>query len=58
MPGKIAARCRAASAQEPRELVIEYRLPAVEVVPTVRDFRYVKNRGEIDELARPVKEVK
>jgi restriction system protein len=44
--------------QEPRELVIEYRLPAVEVVPTVRDFRYVKTRGEIDELARPAKEVK
>lgn len=44
--------------QEPRELVIEYRLPAVEVIPAARDFRYVKARGEIDELARPVKEVK
>ncbi len=44
--------------QEPRELVVEYRLPAVEVVPTARDFRYVKTRGEIDELARPAKEVK
>jgi restriction system protein len=44
--------------QEPRELVIEYRLPAVGVVPTARDFRYVKTRGEIDELARPAKEVK
>jgi hypothetical protein len=44
--------------QEPRELVIEYRLPGVEVIPAARDFRYVKTRGEIDELARPVKEVK
>ena len=44
--------------QEPRELVIEYRLPPVEVIPTVRDFRYVKTRGEIDELPRPVKEIK
>lgn len=44
--------------QEPRELVIEYRLPPVEVIPAARDFRYVKTRSEIDELARPVKEIK
>jgi restriction system protein len=44
--------------QEPRELVVEYRLPAVEVIPPRRDFRYVKTRSEIDELARPVKEIK
>jgi restriction system protein len=44
--------------QEPRELVIEYRLPPVEVVPAARDFRYVKTRGEIEELARPVKEIR
>jgi restriction system protein len=43
---------------EPRELVIEYRLPPVDVVPKARDFRYVKTRGEIDEMARPVKEIK
>jgi restriction system protein len=44
--------------QEPRELVIEYRLPPADVVPQARDFRYVKTRAEIDELPRPVKEVK
>jgi restriction system protein len=44
--------------QEPRELVVEYRLPAVEVIPTARDFKYVKTRSEIDELARPLKETK
>ena len=44
--------------QEPRELVIEYRLPPVEVIPTARDFRYVKTRRQIDELARSVKETK
>jgi restriction system protein len=43
---------------EPRELVIEYRLPPVEVIPTARDFRYVRTRSEIDELPRPVKEIK
>ncbi len=44
--------------QEPRELVIEYRLPPVDVIPGMRDFRYVKTRSEIDELARPVREIK
>ena len=44
--------------QEPRELVIEYQLPPVTVIPTARDFRYVKTRREIDELTRPVKEIK
>jgi restriction system protein len=44
--------------QEPRELVVEYQLPPVEVIPTERGFRYVKARREIDELARPPKEIK
>jgi restriction system protein len=43
---------------EPRELVIEYRLPGREVVPGLRDFRYVKARGEITETARPARDVK
>jgi restriction system protein len=44
--------------QEPRELVVEYQLPPVEVIPAERDFRYVKSRGEIDELPRPAREIK
>jgi restriction system protein len=44
--------------QEPRELVIEYQLPPVDVIPTARDFKYVKTRKEIDELPRPAKEIK
>jgi len=43
---------------EPRELVVEYRLPPAEVIPAMRDFRYVKTRRQIDELPRPVKEIK
>ncbi len=43
---------------DPRELVIEYRLPPARVIPAVRDYRYVKARGEIDELPRPLKDVK
>ncbi len=44
--------------QEPRELVVEYQLPPVEVIPAERDFRYVKARHQIDELPRPPKEIK
>jgi len=43
---------------EPRELVVEYRLPPGQVVPPERDFRYVKARREIDKLPRPAKEIK
>jgi restriction system protein len=42
----------------PRELVIEYRLPPATVIPAARDYRYVKARAEIDELPRPLKDVK
>ena len=57
-PGGFPHEYQVAYRQEPRELVVEYRLPGVDVIPTARDFRYVKTRGEIDELARPVKEIK
>jgi len=57
-PGGFPHEYRVAYRQEPRELVIEYRLPPVDVIPTARDFRYVKTRKEIDELPRPVKEIK
>ncbi len=43
---------------EPRELVVEYRLPPSEVIPPERDFQYVKTRREIDQLPRPSREVK
>jgi restriction system protein len=43
---------------EPSELVIQYRLPAGDVVPQIRDFRYIKTRGEIDEITRSAREVK
>lgn len=43
---------------DPRELVVEYRLPPATVIPVIRDYRYVKARGEIDELPRPLKDIK
>ena len=58
IPAGFPHQYQVAYRQEPRELVVEYRLPPVEVIPPERDFRYVKARREIDELPRPAKEIK
>mgnify|MGYP003798733837 CR=1 FL=1 len=34
---------------EPKELIIEYELPKKDVIPTVVEYRYIKNRDEIVE---------
>jgi restriction system protein len=57
-PADFPCEYQLAYRHEPRELVIEYRLPPADVIPRARDFRYVKTRAQIDELARPVKEIK
>ncbi|MEW2381455.1 restriction endonuclease [Micromonospora sp. NPDC047707] len=49
---------RLAYVPESRQLVAEYHLPTLDVVPAVREYRYVKARDEITSAARPVKEVK
>lgn len=57
-PERFPRELQVAYRPAPRELVIEYRLPPVAVIPVIRDYRYVKARGEIDELPRPMKDVK
>ena len=57
-PGGFPHHYQVAYRQEPRELVVEYQLPPAGVIPTERDFRYVKARREIDRLPRPPKEIK
>ncbi|MGH3274592.1 MAG: hypothetical protein ACRDNZ_09790 [Streptosporangiaceae bacterium] len=51
-PGGFVRDYQVAYRPEPRELVIEYRLPGRDVVRGLRDFRYVKARGEITETVR------
>jgi restriction system protein len=41
-----------------RRLVVEYELPAVDVVPKVKSYRYVKSRETVVETARPAPQVK
>jgi restriction system protein len=40
-----------------KELVVEYELPTIEVVPTVAEYRYIRTRDEIAEKPRKAMEV-
>ncbi|MDQ3917062.1 MAG: restriction endonuclease [Acidobacteriota bacterium] len=49
---------RLAYAPESKELVIEYELPPLGVVPTALEYKYVKSRDSIDEKPRKQTEIK
>jgi len=44
---------RIAFVPESKQLVVEYEFPSASVVPTVRQYKYVKARDAIEESARP-----
>jgi restriction system protein len=41
-----------------RQLVVEYHLPPVDVVPAVREYRYVRVRDEVLTVPRPAEETR
>ncbi len=43
---------------EPREVVVEWELPAQSVIPVERGYKYVATRDAIDPVARPEREIK
>ena len=43
---------------ESRQVVVEYELPPVEVVPRVKSYRYVKKTDDVKETARPASQIK
>ncbi len=43
---------------ESRQLLVEYELPGVDVVPKAKSYRYVKSRDAVVEQTRPKPEVK
>ncbi|MFI5485657.1 restriction endonuclease [Micromonospora echinaurantiaca] len=57
-PDDFPQHYRLAYVPESRQLVVEYHLPTLDVVPAVREYRYVKARDEITSAARPAKETK
>jgi restriction system protein len=49
---------RVAFVPESRQLVVEYELPPVSIVPPVNTYRYVRSRNAIEETARPAAQVR
>lgn len=49
---------RLAYVPESRQLVVELELPGVDVVPRVRQYKYVKARDAVEEVARPAAQVR
>lgn len=57
-PEGFPQRHRMAFVPESRQLVVEYQLPAFDLVPLVRQYKYVKARDSIDEQPRPAAQAK
>ncbi|NMO53446.1 restriction endonuclease [Actinoplanes sp. TBRC 11911] len=57
-PDDFPQQYRLAYVPESRQLVAEYELPTLDVVPAVREHRYVKTRDEITSTARPAKDIR
>jgi restriction system protein len=49
---------RLAYVTDSKELVLEYELPGVEIIPTVAEYRYIKTKDVIDEKPRKASEIK
>jgi restriction system protein len=58
LPHGINPRATAAYFADARRLVVEYQLPAVDVVPKAKSYRYIKSRDTVAETARPASKVK
>lgn len=57
-PGDFPKEHKVAYVPEPKELVVEYRLPAKNIVPNISEYRYIKTRDAIDEKPRKPSEIK
>jgi hypothetical protein len=58
LPGCITPKATGAYSPDSRQLVIEYELPTVDVVPKAKSYRYVKSRETVVERTRPSSQVK
>lgn len=57
-PDDFPQRYRLAYLPEPRQIVVEYLLPTVAVIPKVREHRYVKARDEVLTTPRSTEEIR
>jgi restriction system protein len=58
LPRCIAPKATVAYSADARQLVVEYELPPVDVVPKAKSYRYVKSRQTVAQTARPASKVK
>jgi restriction system protein len=56
-PPGFPQQCRVAYQPQARQLTVEYQLPRSDVIPEVREFKYVKGRDAIDAKPRPTREI-
>jgi len=57
-PNGFPQEFRIAYLPEPKEIVIEYELPTIEIIPSVLQYSYIKTKDEISEKARTKTEIK
>ncbi|HEY2326661.1 MAG TPA: restriction endonuclease [Gaiellaceae bacterium] len=57
-PDDFTRHYRMAFVPESKQLVVEFELPPLAVVPTVKQYRYVKARDAVDDTARPATQIK
>lgn len=57
-PAGFPQQFRLAYRQESRQLVIDFELPSLSVVPSVAEYRYVKARRSVEERPRKPSEIK
>jgi restriction system protein len=57
-PGTFPRQHRIAYVPESKQLVVELQLPGVDVVPAVRQYRYVKARDAVEDSPRPAAEIR
>lgn len=56
-PADFPQQYRLAYVPESRQVVVEYHLPTIDVIPQVREYRYVRPRDETITTPRPEEEV-
>jgi HJR/Mrr/RecB family endonuclease len=56
--GTDSPKARVAYSPQSRQLVVEYELPALDVVPKTKSYRYVKSQEKVFATARPESQVK
>ncbi|MDG4831205.1 restriction endonuclease [Solwaraspora sp. WMMD1047] len=57
-PDDFPQRYRLAYVPESRQIVVEYHLPTIDVIPSVREYRYVAAGDEVLTSPRPAQEIR